>query len=46
MKVDHQQNNQMYLRADSQLKFIFVIMIALTIKVNEIKILTLDILKN
>ena len=42
MKVDHQQNHQKYLKEDSQLKFIFVIIIALTIKVNQVLKLTFE----
>ena len=43
MKVDHQQNHQKYLKEDSQLKIIFDIIIALTIKVNQIWILIFEI---
>ena len=46
MKVDHQQNHQRYLKEDSQLKFIFAIIIALTIKVNQISILISEIFEN
>ena len=42
MKVDHQQNHQKYLKEDSQKKFIFAIIIALTIKVNQIWILIIE----
>jgi len=46
MKVDHQQNHQKYLKEDSQLKFIFVIIMALIIKVNQIRILIFDFFEN
>jgi len=42
MKGDHQQNHQKYLKEDSQLKLIFAIIIALTIKVNQIQILIFE----
>ena len=45
MKVDHQQNHQKYLKEDSQLNFIFVIIVSLKIKVNQNRILIFDILK-
>jgi len=45
MKVDHQQNNQKYLKEDSQFKIIFAIIIALTTKVNQIRILILVFFK-
>ena len=35
-KVDHLQNHQKFLKENSQLKIIFVIIILLTIKVNKI----------
>ena len=44
MRVDHQQNHQKYLKDDSQLKIIFAIIIALTIKVNQILKLTFEFL--
>jgi len=46
MKVDHRQNHQKYPKVDSQLKLIFVIIIALTIKVNQIRILIFEFFKN
>ena len=46
MKVDHQQNHQKYLKEDSQLKFIFAIIIALKIKVNHILKLTFEFFEN
>ena len=45
MKGDHQQNHQKDLKGDSQLKIIFAIIIALTTKVNQIKILIFELLK-
>ena len=42
MKVDHRQNHQKYLKEDSQLKNISDIIIALTIKVNQIQKLTFE----
>ena len=45
MRVDHQQNHQMFLKEDSQLKIIFAIIIALTIKVNQIRILIFEFFK-
>jgi len=46
MRVDHQQNHQKYLKEDSQLKIIFAIIIALTIKVNQILKLTFEFFEN
>ena len=46
MKVDHQQNHQKYLKEDSQLKFIFDIIFALTIKVNQILKLIIEFFEN
>jgi len=46
MKVDHQQNHQKYLKEDSQLNFIFDIIIALTTKVNQIRILIFEFFVN
>ena len=46
MKVDHQRNHQKYLKEDSQLKFIFAIIIVLTIKVNQILKLTFEFFEN
>jgi len=45
MKGDHQQNHQKYLKGDSQQKIIFAIIIALTIKVNQISILIFKFMK-
>ena len=44
-RVDHQQNHQKFLKEDSQLKIIFDIIIALTTKVNQIRILIFYFLK-
>ena len=46
MKGDRQQNHQKYLKEDSQLKFIFVIITVLTIKVNQIWILIFEFFVN
>jgi len=42
MKVEHKQKHQKDVKEDSQLKFIFAIIIKLSIKVNQIWILILE----